>query len=70
MAGRKLKVAVFVTDPETGDHTCYDVGDTVPAEHAKLIGKHAWEEPENDEGPDAEPSSGTGKREGVARRDK
>lgn len=42
MAGKKLAQAVYVSDPETGESTFYDAGDTPEARFAKHIGEHAY----------------------------
>lgn len=40
--GRRLSSTVHVFDPEQGDYVVYGPNDDVPANHAKLIGDHAW----------------------------
>jgi len=42
VAGKKLAQAVYVSDPETGESTFYDAGDTPEARFAKHIGEHAY----------------------------
>lgn len=48
--GKRLNNTVHVYVPEIGDYVIYGPDDEVPAEHAELIGDHAWVDDSDDDG--------------------